>query len=94
MRRLILAAAVAAATASAGFAPAFADTTYSTDPGVNTIGVDISGVVLNHAGVAKFLASLTPDGRKAVESACQTYSRPANGADVQTQMFCAQTPAV
>jgi len=95
MRRFILAAAVAAATASAAFSPAFADSAYNANPGVNTIGVDVSGITLNHEGVSQYLSSLSPEARKAVESACQTYSAPVNQAalDVQTQLFCAEVPA-
>ena len=94
MSRFVLAAALAAATASAAFSPAFADSTYSGDSGVRTLGVDISGVVLDANGVQNFLNSLGPDARKAVESACATYTSPVNRdtTDAQTQMFCANVP--
>jgi hypothetical protein len=70
MRRLILAAALAAASLS--FAPAFADdngATYGTgpdNPGVDDLGIDISGVNLSPSGVHAFLASQTPEVRERV----------------------------
>lgn len=94
MRGLILAAAVAATTAAFGLTPAFANSTYSGDAGVRSLGVDISGVVLDANGVQNFLNGLGPDARKAVKSACATYTSPANRMTTspQTQMFCANVP--
>ncbi len=94
MRRFVLAAALAAATASLALTPAFADSTYNADPGARTLGVDISGVVLDSSGVQNFMSALAPDARKAVESACATYASSANHntTDPQTQTFCANVP--
>lgn len=89
MRRLILAAALAAASASFAFAPAFADGASPDDPGVNDLGVDIAGVNLTPSGVHAYMASQTPDARRAIEGACQTYSAHQTADSPQTLAFCA-----
>ncbi len=97
MRRLILAAALAAASASFAFAPAaFADNdpslTYGTGPdaaGVDDLGVDISGVNLSPAAVHAFLAQQSPEVRRQIENACGLYSTHPASAGEQTLAFCA-----
>ncbi len=97
MRRLILAAALAAASASFAFAPvAFADNdpslTYGTAPdapGVDELGVNLTGVDLSPSGVHAFLASQNPQVRRQIENSCNLYSTHPAGADEQTLAFCA-----
>jgi hypothetical protein len=89
MRRLILAAALAAASASFAFAPAYATGALSDDPGVNDLGVDIYGVQLTPAGVHAYMASQTPDTQRAIEGACQTYTAHQTADSPETQAFCA-----
>lgn len=99
MRRLILAAAIAAASASFALAPAFADDTDTTPPasvgsspdsaGVDDLGIDISGVTLTPAGVHGFISQLAPATRHAVEDACSTDMRYPQGVGEATLAFCA-----
>ncbi len=86
MRRLIMAAALAAASMSFALAPAFANN----NPGVDDLGVDISSVTLTPTGVHSFLSSLAPDARRAVETACVNYTKNGASAGVgeQTLAFC------
>jgi hypothetical protein len=82
MRLTIVAAALAAASLSVAFSPAFATTTRT------ELGVDITDAGNTHAQVQKFLAALHPDTRRAVIEGCKHYlSEPA---DVQetTISFC------
>jgi hypothetical protein len=97
MRRLILAAALAAASASFAFAPvAFADNTpyltFGTGPdaaGVDDLGVDISGVTLSPMAVHNFLTSQAPEVRRQIENACGVYTAHPSGAGEKTLAFCA-----
>lgn len=95
MRRLILAAALAAASASFAIAPAMATIgpdTSNTSPnaaGVDDLGLDISGVTLTTSAVHGFLSSLTPETRRGVEAACSMYDQHPAGAGEQTLAFCA-----
>lgn len=93
MRRLILAAALAAASLS--FAPAFADVSAPATgsapdaAGVDDLGVDISGVNLSPSGVHAFLASQPSEVRRQIENACSTFTMHPGGAGEQTLAFCA-----
>jgi hypothetical protein len=101
MRRLILAAALAATSASFAMAPAMATVVQppiigSTSPdaaGVDDLGLDISGVTLTPAGVHGFIASLPAETRRGVEAACSMYDQHPAGAGEQTLAFCAQAKA-
>jgi hypothetical protein len=87
MRRIIVAAALAAASLSFAVAPALASN--PPDPGTTDLGVDISNVRLTPAGVHAFLAGLDAPTRQAVEAACGTYQRYPDSADsIQTLDFC------
>ncbi len=88
MCRLILAAALAAASASFAFAPAFADGAFSDDPGVNDLGVDIGGVNLTPSGVHAYLAAQSPEMRRELVNACNTYLTHPAGAGEATLAFC------
>jgi hypothetical protein len=87
MRRLILAAALAAASMSYALAPA----AYAEDPplGVESLGIDLSGVNISPAGVHTYLAQQTPAERRALEDACQNYNAHPAGVDEATLAFCA-----
>ncbi|HVZ14803.1 MAG TPA: hypothetical protein VG894_10120 [Bauldia sp.] len=88
MRRMIVAAALAAASLSFAFAPAMANSN-PPDPGTTDLGVDISSVQLTPSGVHDFLSSLAPQTRQDVEAACGTYQRYPDSADsTQTLTFC------
>ena len=98
MRRLILAAALAAASVSFALAPAFADDTDTTpatvgsspdSAGVDDLGIDISGVMLTPSGVHAFISQLAPETRRAVEDACTTDMRYPQGIGEATLAFCA-----
>ena len=88
MRRIVLAAALAAASLSFGLSPASATVTNPPDAGAS-LGVDIAGLPLDAADVHNFLSSLDPQTRAGVEGACVTYQRFPDEADsVQTLCFC------
>jgi hypothetical protein len=95
MRRLIMAAALAAAASSFALAPVMADNApvvTSTSPdaaGVDDLGIDISSVTLTPTGVHAFISSLAPDARRGVEAACSNYARNSAGVGEQTLAFCA-----
>jgi hypothetical protein len=97
MRRLILAAALAAASVSLILSPASAASMASatgertdnfSNAGVDTLGVDVSSVPATRDAVHKFLSSLAPDARRAVEAACAYDTRQPAGIDSQTIAFC------
>lgn len=88
MRRLILAAALAAATSSLALVPAMANIN-NDNAGVDDLGVDISSVVLTPASVHAFVNGLAPEVRHDVQAACANYNKNPAGMDVQTLSFCA-----
>jgi hypothetical protein len=98
MRRIILAAALAAASVSYALAPAaFAETadpsaTFGTGPdpaGVDELGVNITGVNLTPSGVQAFFAQQSPETQREIMNACHTYDTHPTGAGEQTLSFCA-----
>jgi hypothetical protein len=91
MRRLFMAAALAAAPIAFAFSPALA-LTDTNNPGIDDLGVDISSVPFTRAGVQDFLSTLAPETRHSVEAACDNYVRNGEsiGLDVQTITFCQQ----
>jgi hypothetical protein len=94
MRRLIIAAALAAAASSFAFAPVMADdvlapTSSPNAAGIDDLGIDISSVTLTPAGVHAFISSLAPDAQRGVVAACSNYDRNSAGVGEQTLAFCA-----
>ena len=91
MRRLILAAALAAAPAFLALSPAMA-LTDTNNAGIDDLGVDISSVPFTRIGVQDFLSKLAPDTRQSVEAACHNYvtKNGSAGVDLQTITFCQQ----
>jgi hypothetical protein len=77
MKRIAIAAAIAAVSASLTLAalPASAHAPYASDDntGMSTLGVDISGVGSDPSSVYQFLSQLSPDARQAVIGGCRTY---------------------
>ena len=86
MRLTIIAASLAAACLSSGFAPAFA----GDDPGMRSeLGIDITDAGNTHAEVKRFLAGLEPDTRRAVLDGCRYYlEQPVMAQQATTIPFC------
>jgi hypothetical protein len=92
MRRLILAAALAAASMSYALAPAaYAEAVGNNeadDAGVDTLGIDLTGVNISPAGVHAYMQQQTPQERRVIENACQTFDTHPTGAGAITLAFC------
>jgi hypothetical protein len=92
MRRLILAAALAAASMSYVLAPAaYAEAVGNNeadDAGVDTLGIDLTGVNISPAGVHAYMLKQSADERRTIENACRTYDTHPTGAGAITLAFC------
>ncbi|HVY19271.1 MAG TPA: hypothetical protein VHA70_04205 [Bauldia sp.] len=93
MRRLILAAALAAASMSYALAPAaYAEAVGNNEAdaaGVDTLGIDLTGVNISPAGVHAYMAQQSPRERRVIENACSTYDTHPTMAGEETLAFCA-----
>jgi|EndMetStandDraft_8_1072994.scaffolds.fasta_scaffold173410_2 hypothetical protein len=89
MRLTILAAALAVASLSSSFAPAFAAEAGTSSPIRSELGVDISDAGNTHAEVRRFLASLEPETRRAVIEGCRHFLKePVTAEQSTTIPFC------
>jgi hypothetical protein len=86
MRLTLVAAALAVASLSSAFSPAFAgsDSTLRSE-----LGIDITEAGNTHAEVQRFLASLEPETRRAVIDGCRHYlQEPVTARQDTTIPFC------
>jgi hypothetical protein len=86
MRLTIVAAALAAASLSFAFSPAFAASNAELR---SELGIDITDAGNTHAQVQRFLASLEPDARRAVLDGCRHFlAEPIQAHQSTTIPFC------
>jgi hypothetical protein len=86
MRLTLVAAALAVASLSSAFSPAFAG---SDSELRSELGINITDAGNNHAEVQRFLAKLEPDTRRAVLEGCRHYMQhPVTAHQSTTIPFC------